>query len=66
MEHLSKLTNLAFQFGPFLFALLFSLIITRWAHKIYREANQRKAPDEERETYRFYFIGTAIFGERNQ
>ncbi len=44
MERIAQLTNLAFQFGPFLFALLFSLVITRWAYKIYKEANQRKDP----------------------
>lgn len=65
MEYISQLTNLAFQFGPFLFALLFTLFVSRWGYKIYRKANIRDNPpasEKEISTYRLYFLGTAIFG----
>ncbi|MBN1638140.1 MAG: hypothetical protein JW866_04180 [Ignavibacteriales bacterium] len=65
MKHISQLTNLAFQFGPFLFALLFTLYISRWGYKNYNQANLRCDPpasEKEINTYRLYFLGTAIFG----
>lgn len=60
-----ELISLAYQYGPFLFALLFSVGITRWGHGIYRQACARKNPpasEKEKETYRIYFISMAAFG----
>jgi hypothetical protein len=54
-----RTVQLAEQFGPFLFAVLFILVITRTAHSYYRESLTRKNPPaspEERRTYRFYFL----------
>ena len=54
-----RMVQLAEQFGPFLFAVLFILVITRTAHRYYREAITRTEPPaspEERRTYRFYFL----------
>jgi len=65
MENISQLTKLSYQYGPFLFALLFNLVISRWGYKIYNRAIQRKDPkatEQELKTYRGYFLGTAIFG----
>lgn len=50
---------LAEQFGPFLFALLFILFVTRTAHRYYRDCNTRTTPPasrEEKSAYRFYFV----------
>jgi hypothetical protein len=58
-------TELSWQYGPFFLALLFLMVITRWAYKIYRRANLRAEPPaspEEKRTYRYYFIATAAFG----
>ena len=56
---LTSVVQLAERFGPFLFAILFIVFVTRVAHSYYNEANTRKDPpagDQERETYRFYFL----------
>ncbi len=53
------IVRLAEQFGPFLFAILFLLVITRTAHSYYQECNTRKHPaasEQEKKTYRTYFI----------
>ena len=55
-----KFTEMAYQFGPFFFALLFTLVISRWAYKIYHV--QHKSTDKEKETYRWIFISTTGFG----
>ena len=55
-----KFTEMAYQFGPFFFALLFTLVISRWAYKIYHV--QHKTTDKEKETYRWIFISTTAFG----
>jgi hypothetical protein len=54
---LDSITRSAAQYGPFLFAVLFILIVTRTAHKYYRESNTRQPPatEEEKATYRSYF-----------
>jgi hypothetical protein len=55
----------AFQLGPFLFAVLFNLVITVWAHRIYREASTRSNPsasEKELNTYRLYFWLVVGFG----
>jgi hypothetical protein len=54
-----RLVQLASEFGPFLFAILFILVVTRTAHGYYRECNTRTAPPasiEEKRTYRLYFL----------
>jgi hypothetical protein len=54
-----RTVQLAEQFGPFLFAVLFILVITRTAHGYYHDAITRADPHasvEERRTYRFYFL----------
>jgi len=59
------LVRLAEQFGPFLFAILFILVVTRTAHGYYRECNVRKDPpasEQERATYRLYFISSVWCG----
>ncbi|MFQ5825530.1 MAG: hypothetical protein ACE5JB_15940 [bacterium] len=65
MENILHLTNLAFRFGPFLFALLFTLYVSRWGYKNYNKANLRTNPpasENEINTLRLYFLGTATFG----
>ena len=65
MDELRILTDLAYQYGPFLFALIFNLIITRWGHRIYTTACSRREPpasEREKDTYRLYFLGMASFG----
>lgn len=59
------LTETFFKYGPFFISLLFTIYITRWAHKIYRNANIRvkpKATKKELDTYRNYFYATFVFG----
>ena len=56
---LTTVVRLAEQFGPFLFAILFILVVTKTAHGYYQDANTRKHPpasQQERQTYRFYFL----------
>jgi len=62
-----SLTRLAAQYGPFLFAILFTFVVTSTAHKYYRESNTRQPPasEEEKGTYRSYFrtsvwVGVAL------
>lgn len=59
-SNLTALTELAFQFGPFFFALLFTLVISRWSYKIYHA--QGKSSTRETDTYRWVFISTTAFG----
>lgn len=64
MKYFSELAPKAFQYGPFLFALVY-LVIARWACNAYTNACKRKDPpasDREKNTYRLYFLGTAGFG----
>lgn len=51
-------TGLAYQYGPFFFAILFNVAITLWAYKMYHGAQR---PDEVK-TYRAYFLTTVSFG----
>jgi hypothetical protein len=58
LSMLDSIAQSAAQYGPFLFAVLFTLIVTRTAHKYYRESNTRQQPpatEEEKATYRSYF-----------
>lgn len=51
--------QLASQFGPFLFAILFILVVTRTARGYYNEANTRTNPPaspQEIQAYKFYFM----------
>jgi hypothetical protein len=62
---LETITRLAAQYGPFLFAMLFILVVTRTAHTYYRESNMRQQPrasEEEKKTYRSYFTTSAWVG----
>jgi hypothetical protein len=59
------LTRLAEQFGPFLFAILFILVVTRTAHGYYRDCMTRTAPpstEQEQKTYRSYFLCSVWVG----
>lgn len=60
----TDLLPIAFQFGPFLFALLFMLFITRTAKSWMCEANARSpsADEVEKKTLRTYFVSTYVFG----
>ena len=54
-----RLVQLASEFGPFLFAILFIMFVTRTARGYYNEVSTRTAPAASREelrAYRFYFI----------
>jgi hypothetical protein len=61
---IEKLVPLAEQFGPFLFSILFLLVITRTAHGYYRDCTMRKPPAsaEEVKAYRNYFVCSMWFG----
>ncbi|HUI34803.1 MAG TPA: hypothetical protein VLX67_04650 [Stellaceae bacterium] len=60
----TTLVGLAEQFGPFLFAILFILVVTRTAHQWFREAVSRTphANPAEIRTLRFYFILSVYCG----
>lgn len=51
------LTEHAYKYGPFLFALLFNLILTGLAHHYYR-----KASPEDKSTYRYHFGAISVIG----
>jgi hypothetical protein len=56
---IETLTRLAEQFGPFLFAILFIVFVTRTARSYYVECMTRTAPPwtaQEQKTYRLYFL----------
>jgi hypothetical protein len=58
---MDTLANLAYQFGPFFFTVLFTLVITRSARKWYSEVDVRRNP-EEKSAYRVYFHASWAFG----
>jgi len=64
VNDVTTLVGLAEQFGPFLFAILFILVVTRTAHQWYREAVSRTphANPAEIRTLRFYFILSVYCG----
>jgi hypothetical protein len=64
IDILETITRLAAQYGPFLFAMLFVLVVTRTAHTYYRESNMRQPPasKEEKKTYRSYFTTSSWVG----
>ena len=51
-------TSLAYQYGPFFFAILFNVAITLWAYRMYHGAKRH----DEVKTYRAYFLTTVSFG----
>jgi hypothetical protein len=58
-SNIATVVQLAVQFGPFLFAILFILVVTRTAQGYYNEANTRTNPPastQEVQTYKFYFM----------
>jgi hypothetical protein len=62
---IDALTRLAEQFGPFLFALLFIIFVTRTAHSYYAECTARTKPppsEQETKTYRLYFVSSFVVG----
>ncbi len=63
-DFLEFLVRLAYQFGPFLFAVLFMVFIVKTAHTYNVEiANRPKeAPPKERNIYLGYFVGTVAVG----
>jgi hypothetical protein len=44
---MDALSGLAYQFGPFFFAVLFTLVITRSAKRWYSEVDGKKDPGEK-------------------
>jgi hypothetical protein len=61
IDVLSSLVDLFFRFGPFFLALFLSLVLLTKARAWYNEAVVRQNPpatEEEKETYRFYFLGS--------
>jgi hypothetical protein len=64
-ETLEVLVRLAFEFGPFLFAILFMMVITRMAQRFYERVRTREAPEaskQERAAYRAFFVSSFVFG----
>jgi hypothetical protein len=61
---MDTLAGIAYQFGPFFFAILFTLFITGTARKWYSQATTSNSPghEEERRTYRTYFRASYCFG----
>jgi hypothetical protein len=65
LSTVETITRLAEQFGPFLFAILFILVVTRTARGYYLECMTRTAPpplEQEQKTYRFYFLCSVWVG----
>jgi len=64
MESIDALTSIASQFGPFFFAVLFMVFITKTARNWYADVVCRNPPADptERLTYRLYFMTTFGFG----
>src|SRR4030095_14388941 len=55
--NLLEYTAAAYQYGPFFFAILFIMVVTRWAHKKYKDAyTDTNAPVKVQQTYRAVFI----------
>jgi hypothetical protein len=60
---LGNLTKLFFDFGPYFLALFLQFFVIAKARSWYSEACLRKeapATDEERHTYRYYFLGSIV------
>jgi hypothetical protein len=64
-DNLSKLSELALQYGPFFFSVLFVLGVMRWAYKVFKETSTRTNPPASKKdlsTARLVFLGTFFFG----
>lgn len=64
-ENLSKLSELAIQYGPFFFSILFMLGVMRWAYRVFKETSTRTNPaasPRDLSTVRLVFLGTFFFG----
>jgi hypothetical protein len=64
-DEIEKLTILAKDFGPFMFAILFAIFVPFLSHKWYNQSLERTSPpasDAEKKTYRIYFISSIVAG----
>src|SRR6266852_5395428 len=62
---IAAVVKLAYDFGPFLFAVLFLLVVTRSAHRYSYEVHSRITPPvtpPESVMYRLYFLSSFCFG----
>jgi hypothetical protein len=62
---ITALVKLAYDFGPFLFAVLFLLVVTRSAHRYSYQVHARITPPvtpPESAMYRLYFLSSFWFG----
>jgi len=65
IKAIDQLVHLAWQFGPFAFALIFLVGMAMWGQKIWEKVTTRKNPpahEDEKNTYRFYFIAMTAIG----
>jgi hypothetical protein len=60
----TSLAALTFQYGPFVFALLFTLYVSRWTHRNYVTASTRtpSASRTEQRVHLGVYLGTTVFG----
>jgi hypothetical protein len=59
---LLEVSAVAYQYGPFFFAVFFTLVVTRWAHKTYRDGYTNPGtPAEAKQTYRVILVATFTF-----
>jgi len=64
-DALLKFTELAFQYGPFFFAILFVLGVSRWSYKVFTETSRRTDPPAGKKDLgaaRAVFVGSFIVG----
>src|SRR5260370_21105005 len=61
-EDYSNLSGLALQYGPFFFALLFVLGVTRWAYGAFKENNAANTSPKAFNTMRLVFLCSFFFG----
>jgi hypothetical protein len=62
LQDYSNLSGIALQYGPFFFALLFVLGVTRWAYGAFRENNAANASPRAFNTVRLVFLCSFFFG----
>jgi hypothetical protein len=64
LPSLDHLVELAFQYGPFLFALLFLLSIVRWAQQKFQEIQKQNPPSSSQtvNSYRFVYLASFAVG----
>lgn len=54
---------MAFELGPFFFAILFTLLIVGMAHRCYRNIRKEpKASEKEKKCYMMYFVSSFVAG----